>query len=65
MPKGTSDDAYNYWLDALKKMEQSPEWAKMRKQNGLAPFYKGGKDFEKFVDEQIKEIRELSKGLGL
>jgi putative tricarboxylic transport membrane protein len=65
MPKGTSDDAYNYWLNALKKMEQSPEWAKMRKQNGLAPFYKGGKDFEKFVDEQIKEIRELSKGLGL
>ena len=65
MPPGTSDDAYNYWLNALTKMEKSDEWAKMRKQNGLAPFYRGGKDFEKFVKDQIHEIQGLTKELGL
>lgn len=65
MPAGTSDDAYNYWIDALKKATASKEWAEMRKQNGVAPFYKSGADFKAFVDEQVEEIRALSKELGL
>lgn len=58
---GTSDDAYNFWLNAMEKIEKSPEWAAKRKQNGLAPFWSGGKDFEKFVDAQVIEIKAITK----
>ncbi|MDF1535706.1 MAG: tripartite tricarboxylate transporter substrate-binding protein [bacterium] len=61
MPSGTSDDAYNYWLKALEKMEKSKEWAEKRKQNGVAPFWSGGKDFEAFVNAQVEEIKALTK----
>jgi len=65
MPPGASDDAYAFWVDAMKKVEASPEWVKIRDESGLGPFYKGGAEFEAFIKKQVKDFRELSKALGL
>ncbi len=65
MAPGVSDDAYNWWVAAMKKVADSPEWAKIREGRGLAPFFKGGVEFEAFVKQQVKDFRELSRSLGL
>ncbi len=65
MPPGVPDDAYDFWVQAMKKVADSPEWAKMRDESGLAPFYKGGADFDAFIKKQVADFRELSKALGL
>lgn len=59
------DDAFNYWSDSLKTLYASDEWEAAMVANGLAPFYRGGEEFQKFVDEQIEDLRELSREIGL
>jgi len=49
-------------MDTLYK---SSEWQKIMADNGLMPFFKKGPEFEKFVDKQIADIRELSIELGI
>jgi len=65
VPKGVSDDAFNYWENAMDTLYKSPEWKKIMTDNGLMPFFKKGPDFQKFVDKQITDIRELSIELGI
>jgi len=65
MPPGVPDDAYAFWVEAMKKVEASPEWARIRAGRGLAPFFKGGAAFEAFVKKQVEDFRELSRSLGL
>jgi len=60
-----SDAAYRWWLDAMKKLERSDEWAQVRAQNNLQPFFRGGEEFEAYVKAQVKEMRQLSKEFGL
>jgi putative tricarboxylic transport membrane protein len=64
-PGGISDDAYDYWVSAVKAVAESPEWTKLRKKNGLAEFTSFGKDFDGFVRKQIENVAELSKELGI
>lgn len=33
--------------------------------NGLMPFFKKGADFDAFVAQQVADIRDLSKELGI
>jgi putative tricarboxylic transport membrane protein len=64
-PAGISDEAYNYWVSAVKAVAMSPEWTKLRVKNGLAEFTSFGKDFDGFVRKQIENVAELSKELGI
>lgn len=64
-PPGISDDAYDYWADAVKQVAKSSQWADLRDKNGLAPFEAFGQDFEDFLNEQIEEVKEISLQLGL
>ncbi len=64
-PPGISDEAYNYWVGAVKKVARSSQWAELREKNGLAPFESFGDDFEKFVREQVSIVRGISRDLGL
>lgn len=61
MPAGTSDEAYDYWVDALKQLEASEQYQKLAEQSGLAPFWRGGEEMTEFVDQQVRNIRELSE----
>ena len=64
-PPGISDEAHEYWVDAIKQVAQSSQWAALREKNGLAPFESFGDDFEKFVREQVSIVRGISQDLGL
>ena len=65
VPKGMTDDAYKFWVNAIGKVYDSAEWKATMKQSGLAPLNLRGKDFEKFVAQSVKDIAGLSKEIGL
>ena len=63
--KSMPADAYEFWVDALKKVEKSPEWAKVREQNSLGQYLLTGAEFQVFIDRQVNQFRNLSKELGI
>ncbi|MDO8881836.1 MAG: tripartite tricarboxylate transporter substrate-binding protein [Pseudotabrizicola sp.] len=65
VPKGISDDDFAKWTDALQKVADSEQWQKVMTDNGLAPYTLIGADFEKFVNDNIAEVTEISKEIGI
>ncbi|WP_280540023.1 tripartite tricarboxylate transporter substrate-binding protein [Chromohalobacter sp. 11-W] len=65
MPADISDDAREYWIDAMDTVYASDEWKELMKKNGLMPFHKSADEFNEFVKKQIQDIQELSKEIGL
>ncbi|MCH4563519.1 tripartite tricarboxylate transporter substrate binding protein [Halomonas sp. EGI 63088] len=65
MPADISDEAKQYWVDAMDTIYESEEWQGVMKQNGLMPFHMSAGEFETFVKEQIEDIEQLSKDIGL
>ncbi|SEK45795.1 Bug family tripartite tricarboxylate transporter substrate binding protein [Halomonas daqiaonensis] len=65
MPADISDEAKAYWTDAMDTVYASDEWKSVMKQNGLMPFHMTAGEFEQFVLEQIEDIEQLSKDIGL
>ncbi|MDV6320161.1 Bug family tripartite tricarboxylate transporter substrate binding protein [Chromohalobacter sp. HP20-39] len=65
MPADISDEAKQYWIDAIDKLYASDEWKKVMKNNGLMPFHVSGAEFEEYVKTQINDIQSLSKEIGL
>lgn len=61
MPAGTSDEAYDFWVDALRQVEQSEQYQQLAEQSGLAPFWRGGEEMTAFVERQVENISELSE----
>lgn len=64
-PGGMSDEAYDYWVNALETTATSPEWEEARRQAGLGEYMLVGADFEEFVSNQVANFRQLSKDLGI
>ena len=64
-PPGASEQEYDEWIAALRTLEQSDAWATARTRTGLAPFYRGGQEFERLVSAQVETFRVLSAELGL
>lgn len=65
VPKGVSDDAFNYWADAMTKIYESEQWKQIMVDNGLMPFFRAGPDFQNFVDKQVADIATLSREIGI
>lgn len=65
VPAGISDDDYAQWVARLDKVAQSAQWQQAMKDNGLAPYTMLGDEFEAFVAENIAEIAETSREIGL
>lgn len=65
VPKDISDEDYQTWVDNLGKVAKSDQWQTVMTENGLAPYTILGADFETFVAENIAEIQEVSKEIGL
>lgn len=65
VPKDISDDDYQKWVEWLQQVGESEEWKKVAAENGLAPYNLYGEEFEKFVAEDIAEIKEISTEIGL
>ncbi len=65
VPKDISEDDYNKWAAALTKVAESDAWKTVMAENGLAPYTLIGPDFQGFVDQNIAEIHEISKEIGI
>ncbi|MDW5377235.1 tripartite tricarboxylate transporter substrate-binding protein [Halomonas sp. HP20-15] len=65
MPADISDDAKQYWVDALDQLYASDEWQRVMKQNGLIPFDVQGEEFRQFIEDQINDIETLSREVGI
>jgi putative tricarboxylic transport membrane protein len=59
------DDAYDFWVGALQKLYESEEWQQVALDNGLTPIWRGGPEFQSFVEEQTAAMREISKDIGV
>jgi putative tricarboxylic transport membrane protein len=64
-PGDMSDEAYDFWVDALGKVEASPEWAVARADNGLLPLRLLGDDFTAYALDAVSSFRTLSEPYGL
>ena len=64
-PGGMSDDAYNFWVDSVKKVYDSQEWKGVMAQNGLMPLDLQGDAFTAFVKQQIDDTEALSREIGI
>ncbi len=64
-PGGMSDEAYDFWVDALGQVEASAEWAEARAENGLSPLRLLGDDFQSFALDVVNDFRTLSEPFGL
>jgi len=64
-PGHMSDDAYNFWSDAIKTVYDSDEWKGIMAQNGLMPLAKSGADFQAFVKKQVEDTAALSREIGI
>ncbi|XGA80894.1 tripartite tricarboxylate transporter substrate-binding protein [Halomonas sp. CH40] len=65
MPMDISEEAETYWTDAMDTIYASEEWQNVMTQNGLMPFHMTAGEFEAFVLNQINDIEQLSKDIGL
>ena len=59
------DDAYAFWVETIGKVYDSEEWKAIMASNGLAPLNLRGEEFQKFVAENVKEIEDLSREIGI
>lgn len=64
-PGGMSDEAYAYWVSAVKTVYDSPEWKQIMTDNGIAPLDLSGADFQAYVKQSIDDIQTMSKEIGL
>ena len=64
-PGGMSDEAYDFWVNAIGTVYDSAEWKDVMAQNGLAPLNLRGADFQAFVADSVASITDISKEIGL
>ena len=64
-PGDMSDDAYQFWVDAISKLYASKEWKDVMANNGLAPLDLQGDEFQAFVSESVDRITSISKEIGI
>ncbi|MDP5306082.1 Bug family tripartite tricarboxylate transporter substrate binding protein [Paracoccus spongiarum] len=65
VPKDISDEDYQKWVDMLRQVGESDQWKQVMAENGLEPYNLFGAEFEAFVNENIAEIQEISREIGL
>ncbi|MGH1489999.1 MAG: Bug family tripartite tricarboxylate transporter substrate binding protein [Acidimicrobiales bacterium] len=64
-PGGMTDEAYDFWVDALGQVEASDEWVAARDENGLSPLRLLGDEFQTFALGAVDDFRTLSEPFGI
>ncbi|MBJ3778095.1 tripartite tricarboxylate transporter substrate binding protein [Acuticoccus sp. 2012] len=60
-----SDEAYEKWVADLKALYDTPEWKEAAEANGLIPIWRGGEEFNAYVDEQAEQTEAISREIGV
>lgn len=59
-PADMSDAAYDYWVQQIKTLYDSPEWKEVMAANGLEPLDLQGEAFQQFVSDSVSQIQDLT-----
>ncbi|WP_108661911.1 Bug family tripartite tricarboxylate transporter substrate binding protein [Acuticoccus kandeliae] len=62
---GVSDEGYDAWVQKLDTLFKSDAWQEAAKANGLIPIWRGGAEFNDYVNEQAKQMEEISREIGV
>ncbi|MCK2151260.1 tripartite tricarboxylate transporter substrate binding protein [Marinobacter alexandrii] len=65
MGPDVSDEAYNAWVERLKELAGTEQFAEMRDARGLFPMERYGDNFDTYVKEMVVQFKELAKEVGL
>ncbi|MBT8334396.1 MAG: tripartite tricarboxylate transporter substrate binding protein [Desulfobacterales bacterium] len=65
MPKGASDEAKEFWKNAIMKMTESEAFQKDLEAKSIESFNNFGADMDKFVMQSIDDITTISKEIGI
>jgi putative tricarboxylic transport membrane protein len=60
-----SDADYDGWVTALNTLYDSEEWKAAAEANGLIPVWRGGAEFETYVEQQAQQMEEISRQIGV
>jgi putative tricarboxylic transport membrane protein len=63
--KDVSDDDYNWWVESLKKLSATPEFAAEREARGLFEFTLVGQEFDDKVKADVTRFKALAEEAGL
>ncbi|WP_160122599.1 Bug family tripartite tricarboxylate transporter substrate binding protein [Rhodovarius lipocyclicus] len=64
-PPQMPDAAYNWWVDAIRRLQANPVWAEQRNAQGLFEFTMVGEEFSRFAKARTAEYRQLARDVGL
>lgn len=59
------DEAYQEWVGTLNELYESDAWKEAATASGLVPIWRGGEEFEAYVTEQVDQMREISREIGV
>jgi putative tricarboxylic transport membrane protein len=65
MPPQVPQAAYDYWVDALRRLLADPRWAETRSAAGLFEFNLVGAEFEALAKRRTAEYRDLAREVGM
>jgi putative tricarboxylic transport membrane protein len=65
MAPGAPDEAYDFWVEALRRLTANPAWAPARDGQGLFAFASLGAEFDALAKERVATMRALAKEMGL
>lgn len=65
MPKDASSESKTFWTNTINTLYASEQWKKVMKANGLIPFHPPAGEFDGFVRQQVQDIEDLSREIGL
>lgn len=60
-----SDEDYNALVERMKTLYDSEAWQQTAQEHGLVPLWRGGADFEGFVQDSVAQTRAISKEIGV
>jgi putative tricarboxylic transport membrane protein len=65
LPGEVSDSVYNEWVGRFTALASSEEWARVRAQYRLEPFFMAGREFADYVEGQVVTFHALAERIGL
>ena len=60
-----SDEAYGRWVSDLEALYETQAWKQAATESGLIPIWRGGEEFETYVEEQAAVMEEISRDIGV
>ncbi|NEP13397.1 MAG: tripartite tricarboxylate transporter substrate binding protein [Symploca sp. SIO2C1] len=65
LPPDITEAEYQWWVDTITKLVETPEFKQELANRGLFPYIKIGEEYETMVKQQVKDFRESIKEVGL